>query len=109
MAIQYTWGFPALDVKLSEGEMTNVVTTVHWTLTGTEGDHTASTYGSLGVGEPTPEGFVDYELLTAAEVQSWVESAMGEEQLQSMYDGLVQQIETLKAPVTGTLPPPWTE
>lgn len=107
--IQYTWEFPALDVKYSAGELSNVVNTVHWRINASDGVHSASTYGSIGVPEPTPEAFVSYDDLTKEEVQSWVESALGEEQLQAMYDGLAGQIETLKAPVTGTLTPPWTE
>ena len=109
--VNYEWQFPALDVKFSDGEMKNVVTTVHWVLVATEGEHSTSVYGSVGVPEPTPEAFVSYEDLTQEEVISWVEAALnesGEEsQLQAMKDGLVSQIETMKAPVTATLTPPW--
>jgi len=105
--MEYTWQFPALDVKYSEGELQNVVTTVHWVLVATEDEHTASVYGSIGVPEPTPEQFVSYDDLTQEEVQSWVEDEMGEEQVQAHKDNLANQIATLKAPVTGTLTPPW--
>jgi hypothetical protein len=119
--IQYTWEFPALDVKYSDGEMTNVVNTVHWRLNATDGVHTVSTYGSIGVPEPTPEAFVSYDDLTKEEVQSWVESAMrtetpsvdGTEEavvvdgVQELYENLARQIAVQKAPVSGTLTPPW--
>jgi hypothetical protein len=109
MTIQYAWQFPALDVTYSDGELQNVVTAVHWRLTATEDQHSASTYGSVGVGTPTPEAFVSYEDLTEEEVISWVTTALGgEDSVQAMKDGLASQIETQKAPKTGTMTPPWT-
>ena len=108
MTIQYKWGFPALDVTYSVGDLQNVVSTVHWTLTATEDQYTASVYGSAGVGSPTPEAFVSYEDLTEEEVISWVTTALGgEESVQTMMDGLAAQIEAQKAPQTGTMSPPW--
>ena len=122
--IQYTWEFPALDVKYSAGELSNVVNTVHWRINASDGVHSASTYGSIGVPEPTPEAFVSYDDLTKEEVQSWVESAMRTETpsadddseevvivdgVQELYENLARQIAVQKAPVTGTLRPPWTE
>lgn len=105
--IEYKWGFPAFDVTYSVGELQNVVSTVHWTLTATEGTYTASTYGSLGVDEPAPEQFVAYEELTEEEVIQWVTDTMGEEQVQSMEDRLASQIKSQKEPVSGTMTPPW--
>lgn len=105
--IQYTWGFPALDVKYSEGELQKVVTTVHWTLSALEDSHSVSTYGSVGVPEPTPEAFISYKDLTKEEVESWVQSALGQETVDAMFTSLAQQIQNLKTPATGTLTPPW--
>ena len=60
-----------------------VCTTVHWTATKTDGDYTASVYGSLGLpakdtSDPT---FVPYDQITKAQVIKWVKKAMGAEQL----------------------------
>jgi hypothetical protein len=108
MTTQYKWGFPALDVTYSVGDLQNVVSTVHWTLTATEDQYTASVYGSAGVGSPTPEAFVSYEDLTEEEVIAWTTEALGgEEQVQAMMDSLAAQIEAQKAPKTGTMTPPW--
>jgi hypothetical protein len=109
MTIQYTWQFPALDVTYSVDELQNVVTAVHWRLTAIEDQHSATTYGSVGVGTPTPEAFISYEDLTEEEVISWVTTALGgEESVQTKMDELAAQIETQKAPKTGTMSPPWT-
>ena len=110
MTIQYTWQFPALDVTYSAGELQNVVTAVHWRLTAIEDQHSASTYGSVGVGTPTPEAFVSYDDLTEEEVISWVTTALGgEDNVQIMKNSLASQIETQKAPQTGTMSPPWIQ
>jgi hypothetical protein len=108
MAIEYKWQFPSLEVTYAVGELENVVTVVHWRLNATEGQHSASTYGSVGVGSPTPEAFVSYEDITEEEVTDWVTSALGgEEYVQVMKNSLAVQIETLKAPKTGSMTPPW--
>ena len=108
--ITYTWDFPSLDVKLVDGQLDKVVSVVHWTLTAVDGEHSAYVYGSLGVPEPTPEEFVEYEDLTKAQVESWVVATMNqedEESVQHLKDNLASQIETLKAPKTATLEAPW--
>jgi hypothetical protein len=109
MTIEYKWVFPTLEVTYSVGELQNVVTVVHWILTATDGQYSDRLYGSAAVGTPTPEAFVSYEDLTEEEVISWVTTALGgEESVQAMKDGLAAQIETQKAPQTGTMTPPWT-
>ena len=108
MAIEYKWDFPSLEVTYSVGDLTNVVTAVHWRLTATEGQHSASTYGSAGVGAPTPEEFISYEDLTEEEIIGWVTNALGGEvYVQALKDNLDIQIATQKAPVSGSMSPPW--
>lgn len=110
--ITYTWDFPSLEVNLVAGQLNKVVTTVHWTLTAVDGEHSAYVYGSLGVPEPTPEEFVEYENLTRDQVESWVVATMEQEEegrVQSLKDNLAAQIETLKAPKTATLNAPWMQ
>ena len=87
-----------------------VCTTVHWTATKTEGDYTASAYGSLGLpakdpGDPT---FVSYEDITEAQAIDWTLAAMGEEQVAQLEANLDSQIEAQKHPTqaSGT---PWGE
>jgi hypothetical protein len=55
MAIEYKWQFPSLEVTFAVGELQNVVSTVHWRLTATDDQYSASSYGSVGVSTPTPE------------------------------------------------------
>lgn len=107
--MNYTWGFPVLGVVYNEDGMMNVIQTVNWTLTATDGDYTASCYGSVGLPAPSPASFTPYEDVTEAQVQAWTIEALGAEQVASMESGLAGQIEAQKNPTGGNLPPPWVQ
>ena len=107
--MNYTWGFPVLGVVYNEDNMQNVIQTVNWTLTATDGDYTASCYGSVGLPAPSPASFTPYDQVTEAQVQEWTEEALGAEQVASMKSGLAGQIEAQKNPTGGNLPPPWVQ
>jgi len=87
-----------------------IVTTVHWTASQTDGDFTASAYGSLGVppGDPTAPGFIPFEDLTEEQVKQWVLDTMGEEQVEALQANLDGQIEAQKHP-TSASGLPWAQ
>ena len=95
MAISYEWDVNTVDVYPSEGDYTDVIYNVHWILNATdtqvdaEGNpYTASVYGTQVLDTSDLTGFIDFDSVTSAEVQGWVESAMGEEEVQSLKDSL---------------------
>ena len=99
MAISYNWDVNTVDVYPSDEGQTNVIYNVHWRLNATdtqvdaEGNpYTASVYGTQVLDTSDLSGFIDFDSVTAAEVQGWVESAMGEEEVQSLKDGLDSNI-----------------
>ena len=102
--MQYNWIISAMDVKLSEGELKDVVYNVHWRRSLVDGEYSAEVYGTCGVGDPTPEQFVSYEDLTKEEVEAWLEASLDVETIDA---GLVSQIELQKNPIDATLPPPF--
>ena len=82
-----------LDRKTEDG----FVTTAHWTVTATDGDFSASSYGSCGFdGELT----TPYEDLKEAQVLGWV-WANGVDKDETE-ESLAAQIELQKNPVTAT-------
>jgi hypothetical protein len=94
------WTISQLDRTLPDG----CVTTIHWTATQTDGDFTASAYGSLGVpakdqSDPT---FIAFASLTEEQVKQWVLDTMGEEQVTALQANLDGQIEAQKNPVQAT-------
>lgn len=107
MAISYSWAFPTLDVVYSEDGFSNVVKTVHWIHTATEDNHSAYAYGTIGLAGPE-QPFTSYEDLTPEIVEGWVVSAMGQDKVDEMETSLAAQIEALKNPTGGQMPPPWS-
>ena len=86
MAISYEWNVNTVDVHPTEGDYTDVIYNVHWILNATdtqvdaEGNpYTASVYGTQNLDTSDLSGFIDFDSVTSAEVQGWVESAMADE------------------------------
>ena len=71
MSATITWTVTAMDCyPQAEGE-TDVVFTVHWTCSGTDGTYNASIYSTCAV--PAPEGtFTPYADLTQEQVLGWI-------------------------------------
>lgn len=109
MAINYTWTFPTLHVKLAEDGLTNVVYSVDWIYTADDGvGLVASAYGSVAVPPPAPGQFTLYDQLTEQQVQGWVVEALGQAQVDIMTVNLAAQIDHQINPVDANLPPPWS-
>ena len=105
----YTWQFPQLEAYPTLQDKTNVVFTVHWRLRGEdELGNSAEVYGSVGLAPYDGEGqFVEFANLTEETVISWVESALGEEQVTQYKQNIDGQIEVIVNPKSISLPPPW--
>ena len=94
MTTTYTWGIANLERETSDG----YVFTAHWTLSATDGEHIASSYGSIGFERPEEEELIPFEDLTEELVISWVQEKLGEESITSMESALQSQIEEQKKP-----------
>jgi len=95
MAISYTWDVNTVDVYPTDGDYTDVIYNVHWRLNATdtqvdaEGNpYKASSYGTQVLDTSDLSDFTDFDSVTADQVQGWVESAMGTEEVQSLKDSL---------------------
>lgn len=89
-----TWGVADMERQLGDG----CVTTVHWTIDATDGQHNAHAYGSIGL-EP-PEGeLIPFEEVTPELVTGWVKEKLGEE-AKAMEESLRKQIAFKRAPQT---------
>lgn len=113
MANTYTWDqTPSVDVYPTEGEHSDVVYNIHWVLNGissetheSHGDqvpYIASVYGTQSVTTDDIQNFIPFADLTGAIVQGWTETAMGEDQVQAMKDGLDSTIDGLINPTSET-------
>ena len=107
MAITNTWAVQQMDCYPEEDGETDVVFTVHWTLTGTEAGFSGSVYGTQGVSLDPAAPFTPYADLTESQVVGWVQAAMGEEQVAAYEANVAQQINDQVVPPVVTPPLPW--
>ena len=91
----YSWIISDLVAKIQDGELSNVIETVHYRYQATDGEHTADVYGSVGLEAPDAESFKPFEEVTEADVIAWLESKLDVEAMQS---GLDAQLDAIANP-----------
>lgn len=91
----YKWVISDLKAKIQDGELSNVIDTIHWRYQATDGEYTADVYGSVGLEAPEADSFIPADELTTADVEAWLESKLDVEALK---EGLDAQIESQKNP-----------
>ncbi len=100
MAINYAWDVSTVDTYPTKDSNSDVVYNVHWRLTATDdantdsdgNNWTAEVYGSQGLDTDSISSFVAFADLNAAKVQSWVEAALGADEVTAIKAGLDAQI-----------------
>ena len=104
----YAWTFPTLAAYPEYASQTDVVYTVHWVLTGTDGNgHDGSVYGTQSVTYEAGSPFTPYANLTEPQVQGWVTDAMGPDRVAELQANIDGQIQQQISPTSVNLPPPW--
>lgn len=88
----YLWTISQMDRLTSDG----FVVVVHYHVAATEGELSASTYGTTSYTQEEGSTFVPYEQLTQETVVGWVQEALGKEVVEA---SLQSQIDALKAPL----------
>ena len=107
MANTYSWRINALDAKIHENDLDNVIYTIHWSFIGQDDSDepvSASSIGTLGVQYNPENPFISYDDLTKEDVVGWLEEGLD---VDSMKENLDKQIELKKNPVDETLRPDW--
>jgi len=110
MSISYEWNVNTVDVYPTDEGHSNVIYNVHWRLNATDTEvdaegnpYTASVYGTQVLDTSDLSNFTDFESVTSSQVQGWVESAMGAEEVQSLKDGLDAKIADEINPTSVTM------
>ena len=101
-----TWDVVALDKTKTVGSLSDVVTTVHWTASDADGDHTGYSYGSVGLAEADSVSFTAYADITKANAIAWAKAAIGSDEVTAIETGIANQITESKTP-TKTSGVPW--
>ena len=109
MSISYEWNVNTVDVYPSEEGHSNVIYLVHWRLNATDTEvdaegnpYVASVYGTQSLDTSDLSNFTNFESVTSSQVQGWVETAMGEEEVANLKAALDSQIENQKNPTSVT-------
>jgi hypothetical protein len=100
----HEWTVVAMDYAVSQDGNTNVVHTIHWRVEKTEGDHTASAYGTVGLETPG-ETFVEWSDITSETAVGWAKAALGDSvaETEAIVDS---QLAEMATPTTG-IGVPW--
>ena len=92
MAISYEWDVKTVDTYPTKDSKSDVVHNVHWRLKATDDTNkdsngnnwTADVYGSQVVDTSDLSSFTAFADLTASDVQGWVETALGADEVTAM-------------------------
>jgi len=101
-----TWDVVCLDATKTVGSLSDVVTTVHWTASDSDGEHTGSAYGSVGLAEADSKSFTAYADITKDNAIAWAKAVIGSEQVTAIETSIAAQITESKTP-TKTSGVPW--
>ena len=101
-----TWN-ATLEGEKTVGSLSDVVTTVHWTASDTDGEHTGSSYGAVGLAEANSGSFTAYADITKQTAIAWAKAALGSDEVTRIETSIAAQITESKTPTrfTGT---PWS-
>jgi len=107
-----TWTVSTMERTLTDGDLSDVVTTLHWQLTDSqtvdEIVHSGRCYGTVGLSAPDADSFTAYADISEADAIAWAKQALGEQQVTAYEDSVASQIELAKNPVTATgVPASW--
>lgn len=89
----FNWKISTMDRLTSDG----FVVTVHYVVTGVDGEYQSSIYGTIGYTQQPGETYIPYEELTEEIVVGWVQTSLGKDTVES---ALQSQIDLQKNPVT---------
>jgi hypothetical protein len=108
MAIAYTWDVSTVDTYPIKDSKADVIYNVHWVLTGTDDTNkdskgayqTAASYGSKGLDTSDLSSFTAFASVSKANVQGWVETALGADKVTELKASLDAQIAEQVTPTS---------
>ena len=99
-----TWTVSNMERTLTDGDLSDVVTILHWQVTDSETVdeivHSGRCYGTVGLSEPDADSFTGYADISEADAIAWAKAAIGEEQVEAYEASVASQIELSKNPVS---------
>jgi len=108
MAIAYTWDVSTVDTYPTKDSKADVIYNVHWRLTGTDDTNkdsegayqTAESYGTQSLDTSDLSSFKAFASVAKADVQGWVEKALGSDTVTEIKASLDAQIAEKVTPTS---------
>ena len=98
------WTVSTMERTLTDDDLSDVVTTLHWQLIDSETVdeivHSGRCYGTVGLEAPDADSFTAYTDISEADAIAWAKAAIGEEQVEAYEASVASQIELSKNPVS---------
>lgn len=107
MATTYSWIISQLQCYPEQDGNQDVVVIIHWRRQASDGLYMSEVYGAQEVTLDPAAPFTPYDQLTQSEVESWLEDAMGVEEIVEMDAKLDAMIQSQINPPIVTPPLPW--
>jgi len=101
-----TWDVANLDVTKTVGSLSDVITTVHWTASDADGEHTGYVYGSVRLADADSSSFTEYSSVTKENAVAWAKAILGADKVTRLEKIVADQIAKTKTP-TESSGVPW--
>ncbi len=111
MTPTFTWSIPADGVAtITHANRADTVVQVRYTITATDGTHTAAMHGTAQLTPSDGGEFTPFEQLTQEQVLAWVQAAVRPQDLNHYKLGLTRRLEMMANPPPKPVikPAPWT-
>ena len=93
-----TWNVVSYNGTKTVGSLSDVITTVHWTASDADGDHTGSCYGSVGLADADSSSFVALASVTKDNLIAWAKAAIGSDEVTAIETSIAADITESKTP-----------
>ena len=99
-----TWTVSTMERTLTDGALSDVVTTLHWQLIDSETVdeivHSGRCYGTVGLEARDADSFTAYADISHDDAIAWAKAAISDEQVAAYEASVASQIELSKNPVS---------
>ena len=95
-----TWDISSYNGTKTVGSLSDVITTIHWTASDTDGNYLGYIKGSVGLAEADAESFIALASVTKDNLIAWAKDAIGVDEVTAIETRIAAQITESKTPTT---------
>jgi hypothetical protein len=107
MTDNYNWIISKLDCVPNANGLENVVQSIHWRLSGTDGTNYADVFGEVILNHPDPDSFILYKDISKEQIINWITASLGEGKIISYKKTIDDKIAAIVNPPVVNPEFPW--